>query len=427
MKYKHSRRNNIRVNKSQNKKNRKISGGKPLFRSIDQISRTATQTLKHVFGFTKQPEGEIFPRNITKIRLVADGALYSYFYKINIENNNSFININIDNNPVNTPVNVLGAKLCIISPDNEAYYLNNEKKTTTVESFHHECINQYNVFSTSYLLGANSITPGIVYTEITSNANSILSLINMLKLAQKGKSVKTINSIKTIISVITENPTWKLGVVLMEYVINSVTIQEAFDRSNHNITRQLCLRNMYRWALLRSAYKSQILHRDFHMDNALYSESYSPGFFHDVNLNPIHETIQIIDWGRTMESPGLIEDIKTLFHNLQSHIKHNPEQFVRSFAESHIKARSDPAIVQFNERITLIFNRWLHIAGFTDLDAYNWVVDGSPNQIINSHIIMFYESRYLFGRPLVKSNSFSSIIRAPDQKILDNINNLLLQ
>jgi hypothetical protein len=412
------------IKKSQYKKS-KIIGGKPLFRHIDKTDTSAKQTLIETLGLSRQIDQTYILSNVRELQLIANNALYSNFYCLTIENNRNIININIDNNPVYTPVNKLGLKICLISPEREMFYLNEEKKTVTVASFHQECLYQYNVFSLTYKDGANSLTPGIIYTEIQNNKNSIITIHNYLIAAQIQGDPETIESLNILLQVLTENPNWGMGSVFMEYVPNSITMQVAFDESNGLILRQLCLRNMHRWALLRIAHKTNLLHRDFHTENALYSQVRSPGFFHNMDGTPIDESIQIIDWGRTMQNPRLTSDIYNLFMDLRKYIITHPALFTHDIIESNTLSKSSQSIELFNSRITDIFNRWLHIANFTTIPAYNWVVDTSPNQIIDAHLIMYYEFQYLIGRKMVNRNTYATIVEAPDRQILSNINNLI--
>lgn len=412
------------IKKSHYKKS-KIIGGKPLFRHIDKRDTSAKQTLIETLGLSRQIDGTYILSNVQDLQLIANSALYSNFYCLTIENNRNIININIDNNPVYTPVNKLGLKLSLISPDREMYYLDEQKKTVTVESFHQECQNQYSVFSLTYKDGANSLTPGIIYTEIRSNENSILTLHNYLTAAQIHGDLETIESLNILLQVLRENPIWRMASVFMEYVPNSITMQVAFDQSSGLILRQLCLRNMHRWALLRIAHKTKLLHRDFHTENALYSRVKSAGFFHDMDGVPIDESIQIIDWGRTMQNPRLTNDITSLIIDLRKYINRHPEQFTSDIMESNRLSKSSQSIQLFNRRITDIFNRWLHIANFTTIPVYNWVVSTLPNQIIDAHLVMYYEFRYLIGRRMVNENTYATVVEAPDNQILGNINNLI--
>jgi hypothetical protein len=411
------------------KKSLKLLGGKPLFRAINQTGLTTEVTLRTALGINYAPGGGYIAANVTNFAIISTETLYGYVFRINLRNNTALVNINVDNNPVNSYVNELGLKICVLA-NHEILYDTpiGQKCTTTLDDFRGECHAQYEIFSASCLQGANSLTPGIVHAEITNNNASINYLIHYQNITQRaGNHPDTINTFNILIQVLRQNPRWRLGFVYMDFVPRTMAIGRAIRESVSNRLRQLCLINMNRWALLRCAHVSGIFHRDFHLGNALYSQYPSPGFFHDVAPNgqlvPVNESIQIIDWGRTCRDQNLWDSVRQLFGQMRGHIldERNANQFTQDFVRSNQIGRAHPNVALFNRRITEIFTRWLIIGQCPHL---RWVVSGAANEVIDSHIIMYYEKRYISGRTRVDNNTFNSVIRPQDPNITATFNAL---
>jgi hypothetical protein len=405
------------------KKSLKLRGGKPLFRNITQVNINTDNTLRTAFGFNGGP---VF---ITSITLIAGPSFYNYFYLLNLNNNNNnFItNINVDNNPVHSNPNNIVVKMCLIS-NHEIMYGNQSTRTSV--DFRNECQIQYNIFTSSCLPGANSLTPGIVHAEILNNDVSINTLQNFRNItAGNNNDANAINTFNLLINTLQANNTWRLAIVYMEYFPNSINLLSAIQQVLNNNFQQLCLRNMYRWALLRCAHVSGIFHRDFHLGNALYSQMNAPGFFHDQDPNgqlvPVNESIQIIDWSYTFNDQPLSNAVRQLFNDMRLHIQNaaNANQFTQNLNNSNNIGRGDPNYAILNAQIHNIFTNWLNL-GNINLPPYQWVTSNLPNEEIDSHMIMYYENRYLLGRRLVNANTYGTVIQPPDLNIMNTLLNL---
>jgi hypothetical protein len=405
------------------KKSLKLLGGKPLFRNINQTGLTTDVTLRSALGINNALGGGFIAANVTNFAIISTTTLYGYVFRINLRNNTALVNINVDNNPVNSYINELGLKICVIA-NNEIPYDTpiGQKCTTTLNDFRGECQAQYEIFTASSLQGANSLTPGIVHAEITSNNTSINYLVHYHNITQRaGNDPDTINTFNILLQVLRQNPRWRLGFVFMDFIPNTRAIGHAITLSAGNNLRQLCLRNMNRWALLRCAHVSTIFHRDFHLGNALYSETNAPGFFHDRRSNgqivPVNSVIQIIDWGRSFTNHNLFTRVRQLFIDMRAHIENaaNANQFTRDFVTSHQHGMLHPNFAVFNDRIYNIFRDWLAIGQCQHL---NWVISLFAHEQIDSHIIMYYENRYILGRTLVNANTFATVIPSPDAHIV---------
>jgi hypothetical protein len=403
------------------KKSLKLHGGKPLFRNITEVNNTSNQSLRTAFGFNGGPGF------ITSITLIGGPSFYNFFYLFNFNNiNNSLTNINLDNNPVYSNANNLVLKMCLISNDEIMY---GNQSTKILVDFRNECQIQYNIFTSSCLPGANSLTPGIVHAEILNNNVSINTLQNFRNItAGNNNDLAAINTFNLLINTLQANNTWRLAIVYMDFVPNSINIQLAILQINNNF-QQLCLRNMYRWALLRCAHVSGIFHSDFHLGNGLYSQMNAPGFFHDQlpngQLVPVNESIQIIDWSRTFNDQPLSNAVRQLFNDMRLHIQNaaNANQFTQNFNNSNNIGRGHPNYPILNAQIHNIFTNWLNL-GNINLLPYQWVISNLPDEQIDSHMIMYYENRYLLGRRLVNANTYNTVIRPPDQNIMNTLLNL---
>jgi hypothetical protein len=191
---------------------------------------------------------------------------------------------------------------------------------------------------------------------------------------------------------------------------------------------------MNRWVVLKSAAISNLLHKDFHQENALYSEK-QIGFFHDLNkrgsLISVESSIQLIDWGDYMEHPELISDIKQLFIDMRTHITKFPDHFVINKSSAVENAKKTQTIYdRFNQRIKAIFDTWIEVADMYN-PSYLWVInlDADGNDIgrhteINSHIIMFYDRLY-FNRTATNDDAFKSVVRPADREINRSIARLI--
>ena len=424
-----------RISKKNSRKSKKslkkIIGGKPLFRNRNQANNTTLQTLSTTLGLQPGAGGVFNATNVRGLALVTDASLYGYFYRIDLRGNTSIVNINVSNsltgNPVNTYVEHLGLKICLIT-DREQGYLG--KSTTTVADFRGEAQNQYNIFTASVRNGANALTPGIIHAEIIANIHAISALNNFLSMTQRtGNDPRTVNTFTTLIQVLRQNPTWRMGWLLMEFVPNSIVMSSAITQSGQNDLRKLCLRNWHRWALLRTAHASGIFHRDFHQSNALYSEARASGFHHDMDANgrlvPLDQSIQIIDWGRTFTNPQLFADIRQLFTDMRAYISNvnNANQFTQNITTSRQYAQGNQTIVNLNQRILNIFTRWLAL-GNVNYPQYTWVISAVIHSQIDSHLIMYYEARYLRNRIAITPTTFASVIQAPDAGITATLNGL---
>jgi hypothetical protein len=426
--------------KIKNKKNSKslqLNGGKPLFRSINEMNNPTSITIQHAFGLQPGTQGLFNAQNITGLTLIPTISYYGYFVKINLINNNSLININIANNPVHTAVNELGFKMCLVANQEIQYpCLGRVKGTTTVGDFRTECISQYDIFAASCRPGpnngANSLTPGIVHAAILDRQNSLITLQWLQTTANRMAIVdqRLVQLLTQLLQIVSSHNTWRLGLVFMEFIRDSMCMDDAIMQvlpppvDNNN--RKLCLTNMHRWALMRTAHVSGIFHRDFHQGNALYSERNWPGFFHDQNANGlirVNSVIQIIDWGRTFNNQTLFQTVRQLFHDMRLYIQDpiNANQFTTDFITSNQIGRVNPNVLAFNQRIHNIFIQW-RILGFCN--HINWVISVAPYEQIDSHVIMYYENRYILGRSLVNANTYVSVVHAPDAGIRHTLTNL---
>jgi len=427
MKIKISKKNKRNIKRS---KNNRLSGGKPLFRNINQMQNTIAQSMHDAFT---APNGT---NNIRQFSLVSDTSYFGYFYKIDIGNNDTYLNINVNNAPVHSGVRQLGYKVTVVSPNFRERWRapgGNEKSTVTVREFREECSGQYSVFSATCMDGANSITPGIVACAIYTNVNSIAILNSMI---HRSANPRTTATAQQLLWFLTSNNTVRIGLILMEFVPHSITISTAIDQSVGIPLRVTFLANMMRWALLRSAFTTQLLHADFHLENALYSRYPAntgyPGFYHDIDragrLIPIDESIQIIDWGQVERDAQISADITQLFAGMHAHIRAHPDEFVNDVMTAmHLaNTMSVNVYLQFNTRILNIFTRWLQVARRAGNQYFTWVTRAfgiAQADGIYSFAICYHEARYMRNRNIVLANPhiYNSIVHAPDPAIMNAI------
>lgn len=378
--------------------------------------------------------------NVSYFEFITDSSKFAFFYRIKLIPNPVYLDINVDKTPVNTPVSQLGIKYCIVSPNaNEVYNVNRENRTMSIDSFREECLAQYTVFSMSYAIGANSITPAIVHCEVLSNADSIATL-GFLNANTVDRPL-TNAPFNGLLQVIRSNPTWRLAYIVMEFIDDSITLYNGIRRSLKPESLQRCairpllLSNMNRWALLISAEMSGLLHQDLHQENALFSHSQT-GFFHDRDergrIVSVPSSIQIIDWGSCMKHPVLIAMIRQLFTDMRAHISKHKDHFLQSVSTSIRNAETTRAIYNaFNVRIHAIFTEWLRVIYRGDYWPFQWVInlDAHRNDMgaltaIDSHAIMFYDRKYRNGKSLVTPDTFKSVVPAQDRQIMLAISSL---
>lgn len=424
--------------KNKHRISRKLFGGKPVFRNIVHFPNTSINTFDIALGIGQDMNGNIIYNNVNDWVLVSDTSRYAFFYRITFNNQQtSYINVNVDAQPNQiTQVLELGVKFCIVTAVAEQEYEveDIEKYTSTANEFRNECLVQYQVFSSSYENG-NSITPALVHCQIQNNQGS-LQLLRYLAQATQNRDENTYRSFLGLINYLTLNPNARLASAIMEFVPGSRNLNDVIDIARLpfslavNPLGPLLLTNMHRWILLRSALMSHYLHTDLHQGNVLYA--YNPaiyfGFFHEVlpngQLTGTNELIQLIDWGRTIRHQPLIDRITALFQHITNHIATNPTHFTSEF--NNTRAVSQTIHVnrmrydEFNNTIFEIFQDWLNIARLHH-PLYNWLIDDDPEVCIDSHIIMLCENKYTLGNQLVNANTFASVVRAPDQAIVNAI------
>jgi hypothetical protein len=397
-----------------NKKKKNSVGGKPILRNVSQQALNSMQSITNLFN------------NIQNINLQSDPArsLYGFFFKVNL-NPSEDIYRNINTVIQDRRVNNFGYKITIISnPGNQEYklwqdeYISPMKGTSSISEFKNEVKVQYAVFSNSYRLGANNLTPSVIHSHILNNANAIAHLRALLPHTIPDPPRNTNKVINNVITCLQRNPTWRLGGIFMELFDDPRNIFEVMNESTP--ARRNELADMMRWALLKSALVSGYLHADYHLGNCLYARS--GGFFSDLNQQnqqviPVSEKIQLIDWGRSFQDLRIAQDVRTLFNEMVG--------FARSTPNFPTLPDNDPRYAQFNARINNIFIDWSrprHDVHRFDLrtSQYTWVY----SEPINSKTILMYEMRHRINRLVVHEQQpglFANTILAPDQQIVNSI------
>ena len=395
------------VNKISKKRNSKKSkknmlGGKPILRNIAERHNSTSTTIYHIF------------QRITNIELFnPENSLSGYFFKIDFQPTDRYLNINTEIQ--DTRVNSIGYKLNVISTQMFDYDNNStHKRTCVIADFHQEVVAQYSVFSNSYRMGANNLTPSIVHTHILDNNESIRHLTALNSYVQQ----EAAGYISYLIDMLRVNNTLRIAGIFMELFEEARPIASRIHDAGQ-IGKIYC-HNLMRWALLRSAMVSGYLHADFHKDNMLYNGRF--GFFRDNNGGNdtnYPETIQLIDWGRCFQNIEISDEIKQLFRDIRNYFRHNPNFMTQLDNIQHYR--------DINARIIDIFRRWIALGVYRGFglshETYAWVLSTSGEDALNSQLITQFEKRYVLNRLRVQANPnlFANTIPAPDRGILNSI------
>ena len=167
-------------------------GGKPLLRNTNQLSNTAETTVN-------------LATRIMETTLITDSSLYAYIFKIDIEPTDVYLSINATI-PQDQLTRQLGLKFVFISPPGQReityYYNTRQKSTSTALEFKNEARAQYSVFSNTYRDGANSLAPGIVFSNVYNNAYSLETLRNLLRYAHNDRAS---NCLQELINILQRN------------------------------------------------------------------------------------------------------------------------------------------------------------------------------------------------------------------------------
>lgn len=352
-------------------------------------------------------------------RLVSTSSFYGYFYRFEMsKEQRAYATVNVDKSPSTFFVQHLGVKMVLISMESEQYWKYKHKQTTTAAEFRKEALMQYKVFKDTSLKGANALTPGVLSARIMSNEDALGYLAQYTGVLDEN----TWTSLYDLIKELRYDRSLKLGNITMDLIPGARTIRSEIDATGNQI-RQDALTNWHRWSLLRTASASEVFHQDFHQQNALYSEE--DGFHRDVDARglyqPLNESIQIIDWGRTFQDAHLLQEVRNVMVEMGAYVT-DPKYaswFTPDFVQS--KQSADPTVVaNFNHRIHRIFLKWLNLGNMTGPWYYLFVIN---RPFIDSHTIMYFEARYRRNRRLITKHTYENVI-TDDDELVKQLNSL---
>lgn len=382
-------------------------GGMPVFRNRGRIGETATDTWRTVTP-------------ASTFTVISEYSLYSFFLRMDLPPGaDQYIDLTAANL---RPVTSLGLKIVLITDDEIPYmYRASRKSTTTVADFRTECTMQQHIFES---MPAHSLVPGILYSRIRNHAEAI-DFITAIRNGN-GMPQLTIDCMTTITEILQANHHFRLGYVAMEIIQNPQNMREYIAAADP--AHQLWATNMVRWALLKIATVTGIIHADFHLGNMIYGTSPHSMFFHDEapggHRQAIHGYIQIIDWGRSVDINGtpLKQAIDALFQAMDRYVvQENPEHF----------------ITQFVPRVHEAMDNYIHgiLARYLDTARTqqpfpienDWRIEGlktdlqNPNHAngIDTWMICLNEARYLRSQSLIDANRlamFATVVY-PDPSI----------
>jgi hypothetical protein len=400
----------IRRYRRKSRLSKRSRGGMPVYRHIGRINQSAANTFIAVAPHSR-------------LDLKSDSSLYSFFFEVRLAAGTTAYQNLTSTGPV--AVRTLGMKVVLISTGEFPYTHTDErghvfhKSTTTVTDFRAECRTQRHIFDA---MPGHSLVPGILYSHIhTTNDESRTFATQMLPL---GLNQKTTVGINSIVHTLQANHNFRVGYVVMELIENPVSVglyREQFAAQG-NAVAPLFVTNLARWALLKIAQLTGILHADFHLgniitgtspENMLFSDSIPVGAVRQRVAIP--QTVQVIDWGRRADINGtqLKANIDALFLAFHAYIDAN----IDAFRVPAIGA-TPPLLVNaaLDQRVHVVLQQYLQTAQPYGVNNH-WRIEGlktlaNPNGI-DSFIICFFESRYRRSQTWITPAMFNSVVR-PD-------------
>jgi hypothetical protein len=402
----------IRRYRRKSRLSKRSRGGMPVYRHIDRIGQSAADTFNGVAPYSR-------------LDLKYDSSLYSFFFEVRLAAGTTAYQNLTPAGPV--AVRTLGMKVVLISTAEYHYTHIDEtgelfnKNTTTVAEFRAECRTQRHIFDA---MPGHSLVPGILYSHIhDTHAQSLEFARSMHTIALP--NAKTNVGINSIVATLQANHNFRTGYVVMELIENPVSVgvyREQFAAQG-NAVAPLFVTNLARWALLKIAHVTGILHADFHLGNIITGNSPENMLFSDsIMVGAVRQrvaiphTVQVIDWGRRIDINGrpLKANIDALFLAFHAYIDADIDAF-------RVPAIGVPPPLRVNlaldQRVHVVLREYLQEAqAFPPPPNNHWGIERLKTPAnpygIDSFIICFFESRYRRSQGSITQASFNSVVRS---------------